>query len=340
MGGEHGWHWWPVRQGPRRLERVWNSSEAEGLGHDNYIYAAGTPHHEQFVVGRGLRLPGKHATDSFIDGGENLKDALLDDKDFPWFYRFDGSTTMVRQCNGDLIGNDGAVIWMRLRPEPGLAASQHGASDGSPRAFDNAEPIAVTQAIERACETDNVPKFDHYFLGGQFAGLALTGRRRSCEPPPAVVRSDAGALVHECPVRVNDVAYVYGDCALPAKSEGGCVPPLQIISSPGCERPHSLYRRYIGPPELGLGPEPHQDVEFRGVKMSVFDQGTRLELYTGDATVTIAANTATRVAQAALAMVAAPSSRSGQRAGGAALPQANPGVADEDLPQSKAPPAC
>lgn len=141
--------------------------------------------------------------------------------------------------------------------------------------------------------------------------------------------------MHERPVRVNDVSYAYGECETPTTVEGGCVPPLQIISSPGCERPHSLYHRYVGPPELALGPEPHRDVTFRGVKVAVFDDGKRLEIYTHNATVSVEATTPRIAVAAARRIVASPTSRSGQRKPEAVLPQASDDIKAEQLPSTR-----
>jgi hypothetical protein len=101
---------------------------------------------------------------------------------------------------------------------------------------------------------------------------------------------------------------------------------LQIISSPACERPHSLYERYVGPPELGLQAEPHRDTRLRGVKVAVFDDGKRLELYTHDATVSVEAVTPRLAAAAPRRITASPSSPSGQRKAEAALPQTSSAV--------------
>jgi hypothetical protein len=111
---------------------------------------------------------------------------------------------------------------------------------------------------------------------------------------------------------------------------------LQISSAPACERPHSLYHRYTGPPELDLGAYPHRHSRFRGVPAAVFDDGTRLELYTNDATVSIVGPDQGTVRRAAAAIVAAPSSRSGQRLRSEDLPPPKHGAFEDDAP----PPDC
>jgi hypothetical protein len=91
----------------------WN--QGGSLGHDGYVYSAGTPHFEETSDAPGCAndpFPDSHAVVSFVDGREVLKGF------FPAhharFYRYDGSITRVRQCNDRLVGSDGAVIWMRL----------------------------------------------------------------------------------------------------------------------------------------------------------------------------------------------------------------------------------
>jgi hypothetical protein len=164
----------------------WNASEAEGLGHDNYIYVAGTPHHEVWTTEGPCPDTGTHATDSYVQAREELRTDLLAAHNYPWFYRYDGSQTPTMQCNEDKVASDGSVVWMRLLPEPALAASRP-ASDGSVPV--DAEPVALTQAIGRACESDDVPDFDHYFVGSEFDGLSLTvvtgpaSRRRRWSAP-------------------------------------------------------------------------------------------------------------------------------------------------------------
>lgn len=316
----------------------WNQSEPHGLGHDNYLYVAGTPHFEEFVKEEGGcemlgGLTGNHAVRSFNRGRGDLKQALP--SAYPRFYRQTGSTTKVRQCDNTEVGGDGNVLWMRLAARSlasASASSPASRAQDSPAVVDNAEPAAVTAPVGRACPQDGSADFDNYYVGDQFEGLRLTSRRRSCEAPPAVVRSATGDLVHERPVRVNDVSYVYGDCWQPPVGAGARVPPLQIVSSPGCERPHSLYHRYVGPPGLGLEAEPHRDMQLRGVKIAVFDEGERLEIYTRNSTVAISASDPRLAAMAARRMIAAPTSHGGQRAPEAALPAARSGVSAEMLP--------
>jgi hypothetical protein len=202
-------------------------------------------------------------------------------------------------------------------------------------AAENAESAERTKGIGRACPAGGAADFDHYWLGAKFEGLKLVERVRTCEPPPREIVTSEGKRVHERPVRLNDVAYIYGDCP----NAGACVPPLQVISAPGCERPHSLYERYAGPPEAG-GPVQHEDTVLDGAKAAIFDDGQRIEIYTGDATVTVAGESAQLVREAAHALTAAPSSAAGRARRADRFPEAAAGIAEERWQESAAGVAC
>jgi hypothetical protein len=197
-------------------------------------------------------------------------------------------------------------------------------------AHENAEPVDRTSGAGRPCPADNAANFTHYWLGSEYAGLKWEDRVRTCEPPPRVISDAQGRAVHERPVRINDVVYVYGACPGP----GACVPPLQVISAPGCERPHSLYDRYAGPPAAG-GPATHDEVTIDDTKAAVFDSGERIELYTGDATVTVVGDDPDVVRSAAEDLIAAPTSARGRRQADERFPEPAVGIADEKWPASR-----
>lgn len=80
---------------------------------------------------------------------------------------------------------------------------------------------------------------------------------------------------------------IYGDC--PATPEGGCAPPLEVQSWPECRRDRAGYddtapgaRKAMGLTTFGRGPNP--------VPGAVFEDGTRLELYTGTTTIVVFAD--------------------------------------------------
>ena len=242
------------------------------------------------------------------------------------------------------------------RPAPGSESSRartdrlHGGLERKSRAAANAEPAELMPGIGRPCA--EARHFDHYYLGSSFEGLELTNRDRKCDPPPRKIPDDDGTLVYEVPGRINLVSYTYGTCDPQPKSaaagvEGGCIPPLSVSSTPACERPHSLVHRYatFGPPW------PHRHVRIRGAPATVIIEPappgaperpgggiSQIEVYTGDAAVTIAAAGRPRLLRrAAEQLVAPPSSLGGVRSPGAPLPEPREGAAEDDAKEN---PAC
>lgn len=93
------------------------------------------------------------------------------------------------------------------------------------------------------------------------------------------------------PGKVNFVNFVYGDCV--AQDDTGCMPPLQVQVWPACDRTRSDYT--TGPAMEAL---PRTDVNLRGVPGAWFEDG-RLEVYTGDITIVIFADSPNRALTAA-----------------------------------------
>jgi hypothetical protein len=116
---------------------------------------------------------------------------------------------------------------------------------------------------------------------------------RSFEEFPLVY---AGERVDGLPlvaiVRRNDtaeyVSFVYGDCR-PSSVDGGCAPPAEIQVWPGSRRNLGSYDA-AGP----ATPVPER-ATIRGSPAALLDAGTRLELYTGRATVVVFADSKERV---------------------------------------------
>ena len=82
------------------------------------------------------------------------------------------------------------------------------------------------------------------------------------------------------------VSYIYGDCEY-LKSEnieGGCAPPLEVQTWPACRRSLANYT-YEG---KAYPYEPLPDE--RGAEVASFEEGGRLELYSGSSTVVVFAN--------------------------------------------------
>ncbi len=196
----------------------------------------------------------------------------------------------------------------------------------------NAEPARLMPGIGRPCE--QAKDFDHYFLGNSFEDLPLTVKGRQCAPPPRKVRDANGTLVYMSAGRVNTFAYLYGRCAPPfapksGQDEGGCSAPLSVSSTPACERPHSIVRRYGGG-----NPLPHEHIRVRGVPAALYPTGatprTKMEVFTRDAVIEIYGKSGDLVRRAAASLVAAPTSRGGVRTPGSRLPPPIKGAAEED----------
>ena len=160
------------------------------------------------------------------------------------------------------------------------------------------------------------------------------GKDRRCAPPPRKVRDANGTLVYMNAVRINIYGYAYSRCA-PRQApktghvEGGCAPPRSVSSSPSCERPHSIVRRYSGGHPL-----PHEHIRVRGVPPALYaepnSRRTRIEIFTGDAVVDISGETGDLVRRAAASLVAAPTSRDGARTPGSRLPPPIKGAAEDE----------
>jgi hypothetical protein len=109
----------------------------------------------------------------------------------------------------------------------------------------------------------------------QFAGFPLhdLGPRFETLPLVKIHRVDASAQPYE-PVREDDVTFIYGRCK--AQQDTGCLPPLQVQVWNACERNEGSY-----------GISPDERLRVRGVDAAFFDQGMRLELYTGRVTIVL-----------------------------------------------------
>jgi hypothetical protein len=119
---------------------------------------------------------------------------------------------------------------------------------------------------------DEAANFPVYSLGQAVDGFLVTSVTRQCNPP----QPDAAG-------RLNAVTYAYGVC--PELADGtadSCAPPVAVQTWPGCERSLADY-------ELAPGvPYPSEKLgKLDGVPAYSFDDGTRLELYAGQATIVI-----------------------------------------------------
>jgi hypothetical protein len=110
--------------------------------------------------------------------------------------------------------------------------------------------------------------FPLYSAGDSFEGNALTGITRRLDKADPVDAATA-----------NFVGFRYGDCEV-GEDGSGCAGPLQIQVWPACERTRSSYT-------MGGEPLPREDLVVRGAPASFFEEGQRLEIYTGPATIVL-----------------------------------------------------
>jgi hypothetical protein len=134
-------------------------------------------------------------------------------------------------------------------------------------------------------EGSKAVNFSAYYLGDTFRGHALTKTLRVCNKP----------LSWE-PVRGNYISYIYGDCV--PGTDSGCAPPVEVQSSPACERRPSRRTQRRA-----------RKHKVRGVPAVQFPGEAQLELFTGDATVLIFGRTTAEVRKAAAALRSIPGSR-------------------------------
>jgi hypothetical protein len=111
--------------------------------------------------------------------------------------------------------------------------------------------------------------FSHY-------PLYALGDRYNDLPLVALVRANAGRVQNE-PVRQDNVSFIYGLCE--SIQEQACTPPLSVQVWNGCERNRASYDPNVIVPD--------EETVIRGVPATFFEDWTRLELYTGTATVVL-----------------------------------------------------
>ena len=119
------------------------------------------------------------------------------------------------------------------------------------------------------------PEFTAYNVGPRLEGLEVIEAVRVCAPAdpefPELGRHD-------------DVTYLYGECPIPqgaaAKVEGGCLPPIEIQSTPIGQKHRGLYQQ----PEMRAE---YEEATIKGVPAAIFDDGRIVEIYTRDTTITV-----------------------------------------------------
>jgi hypothetical protein len=152
-------------------------------------------------------------------------------------------------------------------------------------ASEPAERVWAVQGVMPCTGADETTNFPVYSAGPSVGGWAVDSVIRRCTDPEPTA---AG--------RANFVSYLYGTC--PELADGAldaCAPPIEIQTWPACER--SLADYELAPGE----PYPHKSLgELEGVPAYSFDDGTRVELYAGEATIVIFASDPQLIDQAVI----------------------------------------
>jgi hypothetical protein len=135
----------------------------------------------------------------------------------------------------------------------------------------DASPSTASTPDLLPCTGSQQPaNFTVYSLGPVANGLTVSSEYRRCD-----------TYLQGAPGRANFVSYIYGQCTI-ATGDDRCTPPLEIQTWPACERALADYQLEPGTPypNTYLG-------ELRGVPAYSFDNGNRIELYTGGSTIAI-----------------------------------------------------
>jgi hypothetical protein len=178
------------------------------------------------------------------------------------------------------------------------------------------------RAAERQARAQaSSPPFDVFHVGAAFEGLSMNeAAREHVDADPEFPES----------ARRDDVTYLYGESTRETGggADGSCLPPLEVQSTPLCEKHVSLYR------DPAVGAREYESKTIKGVPAASFDGGRMLEIYTADTTITLYGQRPELVLRAAQALRrAAPKNiPSGIRPLKALTP------ATESVPQTLAPP--
>jgi len=190
-----------------------------------------------------------------------------------------------------------AVVILNSVPLAGAALAAAALARIARRA-DHRLRAAKCQALAEASS----PAFDVFHFGPEFEGLAMTEAVREHVATDPEFRQLG---------RRDDVTYLYGECpreqGAAARVEarasrwlptcvGGCVPPLEVSSSPLCQKHVGLY---LGP---DVGAWEYESRTIKGVPAASFDGGRILEIYTARTTITIYGQDPALVLRAAAAL--------------------------------------
>lgn len=145
-----------------------------------------------------------------------------------------------------------------------------------------------------------------YDLGSSFQGLSVASREELCNQPPPT-----GSSVASGPTKsVGYASVIYGECS--SASGDGCSPPLEVESWPECARtPNSYVSSESNSEEGGADLDPNATVSLSSAPQTPaasFENGTRIEVYTGTTTIVVVANEPSLASAAANALAAAAAS--------------------------------
>jgi hypothetical protein len=162
-----------------------------------------------------------------------------------------------------------------------------------------APSVAPARSHFEPCVRSGRPiPFTTYWLGPTFEGLPVTHRSYSC----------SGGTIE--PWRTNSASYVYGDCQPdPTQDDSSCAPPFEVQTQPACD--HNLSDYMLGG-AFSIGA--HR-LSLRGVPAISVIGDPRIELYTGDVSVVVFADTHAQARRAVAALQRAPAFRAGAAAG-------------------------
>jgi hypothetical protein len=219
---------------------------------------------------------GKHTIQVVVTDGVGLtasKDWVIDVQNLP---PPPDSTDSETQSSDDTGAQTAAAA-----ATPGVA----GVAASAPSTPSVPNTTAADSVIP--CEPDGAPvPFPYFSLGSSFDGLPATATFRRCDLPDP-----------EEGFAANFVSYIYGDCQ-PTGDPPLCGPPVEIQTWPACQRNLAQYDPQPGVPPYVVGPTPDR-LDIRGVPAALFENGLRLEIYTGRSTVVLFGQSRDQVLRAA-----------------------------------------
>jgi len=117
------------------------------------------------------------------------------------------------------------------------------------------------------------PRFTPYNAGAKMDGMSISDVHRTCQPA-----ADSSAT------RNDDVTYTYGSCDPSTAPGDACTDPIEVQSAPLCERHAAIY---AASPEPDGNPYPINYLTIRGVPAASYENGSIVEIYAGNTTITV-----------------------------------------------------